>query len=50
MEQYLKETSLLDYNQHQQQLSFIQEIMFKNIVRHLMNKNVDNIRNAKIAE
>jgi len=38
------------YNQHQQQLSFIQEIMFKNIVRHLMNKNVDNIRNAKIAE
>lgn len=38
------------YNQHQQQLSFIQGIMFKNIVRHLMNKNVDNIRNAKIVE
>lgn len=38
------------YHQHQQQLSFIQEIMFKNIVRHLMNKNVDNIRNAKIVE
>jgi hypothetical protein len=38
------------YNQHQQQLSFIQGIMFKKIVRHLMNKNVDNIRNAKITE
>jgi len=38
------------YNQHQQQLSFIQGIMFKNIVRHLMNKNVDNIRNGKIVE
>ncbi|TCB81619.1 transglutaminase-like domain-containing protein [Acinetobacter sp. ANC 4173] len=38
------------YNQHQQQLSFIQGIMFKNIVRHLINKNVDNIRNAKITE
>ena len=38
------------YSQHQQQLSFIQGIIFRNIVRHLMNKNVDNIRNTKIAE
>ena len=38
------------YSQHQQQLGFIQGIMFKNIVRQLMNKNVDKIRNAKIAE
>lgn len=33
------------YDQHRQKLNFIQRLLFRHIVRHLMNKNVEKIRN-----
>lgn len=35
------------YQQHQQNLGFVQKLIFKHIVRHRMNRNVARIRNAK---
>ena len=37
------------YNMHQQELSPIQRMAFKYVVRHLMNQNVNNIRNIQKA-
>ena len=37
------------YNLHQQELSLIQRIVFKYVVRHLMNQNVNKIRNKQKA-
>ncbi len=37
------------YQKHQQQLNLFKKWIFKNHVRHLMNKNVQNIREGKIA-
>ncbi len=37
------------YNMHQQELSPIQRMAFKYLVRHLMNQNVDKIRNIQKA-
>ncbi|MDD0802153.1 MULTISPECIES: transglutaminase-like domain-containing protein [Acinetobacter] len=37
------------YNMHQQELSPIQRMAFKYVVRHLMNQNVDKIRNIQEA-
>ena len=37
------------YNLHQQELSPIQRIIFKYVVRHLMNQNVNKIRNIQKA-
>lgn len=37
------------YNMHQQELSPIQRMAFKYLVRHLMNQNVNNIRNIQKA-
>lgn len=34
------------YAKHQQQLGFFKTWMFKNFIRHTMNKNVDRIRNS----
>ena len=33
------------YRNHQQELSYIQSLFFKYFIRHLMNKNVNTIRN-----
>lgn len=38
------------YRVHQQQLGAIQALVFKYVVRHLMNKNVNQIRNEKISD
>jgi len=35
------------YMKHQQKLNVFQKFVFKNIVRHLMNRNVERIRNSK---
>ena len=35
------------YAKHQQKLNVIKRFIFRNIVRHQMNKNVENIRNGK---
>ena len=37
------------YNMHQQELSSIQRMVFKYVVRHLMNQNVNKIRNKQKA-
>ena len=37
------------YNMHQQELSPIQRMAFKYVVRHLMNQNVNKIRNIQKA-
>lgn len=33
------------YRNHQQELSYIKSLFFKYFIRHLMNKNVNTIRN-----
>lgn len=35
------------YRNHQQELSYIQSLFFKYFIRHLMNKNVNTIRNKQ---
>ncbi|KFF23264.1 transglutaminase-like domain-containing protein [Chryseobacterium vrystaatense] len=35
------------YSTHQQKLNTFKRFIFQNIVRHIMNKNVENIRNRK---
>lgn len=35
------------YEQHQQKLNVFERFVFKNIVRHKMNKNVAKIRNGR---
>lgn len=35
------------YRNHQQKLSYIQSLFFKYFIRHLMNKNVNTIRNKQ---
>lgn len=35
------------YGKHQQKLNFIKQVVYRNIVRHLMNRNVERIRNSK---
>lgn len=35
------------YSKHRQKLGFIKEFIFKNVVRHTMNKNVERIREGK---
>ncbi|KAA8734542.1 transglutaminase family protein [Acinetobacter qingfengensis] len=34
------------YSKHQQKLNFFKRLVFKNIVRHIMNSNVEKIRNG----
>ena len=36
------------YRNHQQELSYIQSLFFKYFIRHLMNKNVNTIRNKHV--
>jgi hypothetical protein len=38
------------YQQHRQQLGFVKGLIFKYLVRHLMNRNVDKIRTKHKAE
>ena len=35
------------YKKHQQELGVFKKFIFRNIVRHLMNKNVEKIRNGR---
>lgn len=35
------------YAKHQQRLNILEKFFFQNIVRHTMNRNVENIRNSK---